>query len=759
MHPPPNARILLRANGVALVLDVSEGRLPTVEHWGADIALEPADLEALALSGLPPAGVSPVERPVRIALVPEHWAGWMGTPGITGSRADGSAWSPRFRVRRLAVDDRDVEGSEHSTFVSSASGSAVVEAFDLDAQLELRLDIELLPSGLLRIRATITNTAPDAYRLDRLVLALPVPRVADEILDFAGRGTDERIPQRRRVQTGVHLRENRRGHTGHDSATVLHVGTPGFGFAAGELWSVHVAWSGNHVHFVERLSTGEQVVGGGELLLPGEVVLDQDESYASPWLYANHGDGLDAVARRFHQHLRHRPTHPTSPRPVTLNVWEAVYYRHDLPVMADLADRAAALGIERYVLDDGWFSDRRHDRAGLGDWAVSPEVWPGGLRPLIDHVHDLGMQFGLWFEPEMINADSDLARLHPEWIMQTGGRLPLESRHQQVLNLGIPECYSDIRRQMFEVLDTYPVDYIKWDHNRQLVDAGTFSSGRAGVHEQTLAFYRLVDEIKERYPSMEIESCAGGGARIDLEVLDRVDRVWVSDCSDPLERQSMHRWTTQLVPPELMGAHIASSTSHITGRHHDLSFRAATAVFGHLGIEWDLREATPEEMDELAVWIEFYKAHRRELHGGHLVRLDHPDETVLLHGVIAPDASTAIYSHAAGARSRSGHPGRIRLPGLEPERRYRVTPVPLGWQPEASEAPPWWGLTHGRSYDHATGVRPGPRWRPVRGSTGIVSTGRLLGTVGLAAAGLAAEHAVLYLVEALGDQPGAERDA
>ena len=235
-----------------------------------------------------------------------------------------------------------------------------------------------------------------------------------------------------------------------------------------------------------------------------------------PWLYGSYGVGLDEVARRFHRFLRARDNHPSIDRPVTINVWEAVYFDHDLDHLRDLAERAAALGVERYVLDDGWFGSRRNDHAGLGDWQVSADVWPNGLHPLVDTVTELGMEFGLWFEPEMINIDSDAARAHPDWVMATGGRMPVGSRFQQVINLGIPECYAYIRDAIFAILAEYNIGYIKWDHNRDLIDAGTQPSGRPGVHQQTLAFYRLVDEIKAAHPGLEIESCSSGGAGVDL---------------------------------------------------------------------------------------------------------------------------------------------------------------------------------------------------------------------------------------------------
>ena len=662
------------------------GCRPCCTGGGSYPGLNAEQADAIRTARIPVIGSNSADVPLRLAVLPELHAGWTGRPGVSGSRG-GRSWSPRFATTSVSVD-----GTVAAGFVRSGAGRVDVAAVDAAAGLELLLTIELLPSGLLRSRAAITNTADEIYGLDDLVLAYPVPAEAAELLDFSGRHNRERIPQRQPFTAGTHLRENRKGRTGADSAYLLHAGTPGFGFADGEVFAVHTAWSGNHTHYAERVSTGQRVLGGGELLLPGEIRLPPGETYQSPWLYGAHGIGLDQVARRFHRHLRARRQPVSTDRPVTLNVWEAVYFDHNQDRLLELADRAAALGVERYVLDDGWFGGRRHERAGLGDWVVSPDVWPDGLHPLIDRVRKLGMQFGLWFEPEMVNPDSEVARAHPEWIMSARREWPIEARHQQVLNIGIPEAYQHVRDQMLALLGEYDIGYIKWDHNRDLIEAGTApDGGRPGVHAQTAAFYRLIDELKAAHPGLEIESCSSGGARIDLGVLERADRVWVSDCIDPHERQTMLRWTAQLVPPEYLGSHIASGRSHTTGRVHDLGFRAGTAIFGHLGIEWDLAAASERELAELGEWITFYKAHRDLLLGGELVRMDGPAEDVLVHGVVAADRSRALYALATMTTPISSPGPALRLRGLDPDRSYRLRPVLVGSVPSGLIAPRWWG--------------------------------------------------------------------
>jgi alpha-galactosidase len=618
-------------------------------------------------------------------LLPEHGAGWFGRPGLSGHRlqADGGRpvagrdWSPLFRPGRCSRDGT----------------RARIEGEDTVAGLRLVTEVEAVPGGAIRGRHTLTNTGREPYVVDRLELAFPLPARVGEVLDFTGRQTAERIPQRHQIGDGLWLREGRRGHTGHDSATIVVAGTPGFSFGHGEVYGLHVAWSGNTVHHVERVpsglgaaAAGERMlpgvtaIGGGELLLPGEITLATGESYATPWVYlAAAGDGLDGLAAQFHGYLRSLPAHPRSPRPVNLNVWEAVYFDHDLARLTSLARLAAGLGVERFVLDDGWFAGRRNDRAGLGDWWVDEHVWPGGLRRLVDYVRARGLRFGLWIEPEMVSPDSELYRAHPDWILSAGQRTPLLQRHQLVLDLTRPEVTGYLLERISKLLSEYEICYVKWDCNRDILDAGSGTrSGAPAAHDQARAVYALLDELRRRHPDVEWESCASGGGRIDLAMLERVQRVWTSDMTDALARQPIQRWTGQLVPPEYLGAHVSAPFSHQTGRYMPLSLRCATALFGHFGIEWDITRADAAELAELAAWIRLYQAHRALIHAGRVVRVDMPDDTAWVHGVVAADRSGALMSYVQLDEPRSDQPAALRVPGLDPSRRYRLTDVTPG---------------------------------------------------------------------------------
>lgn len=672
---------VLRSSGSALVLDTSGPGLPRVLHWGADL---PDDaVAALPLLAQGPVPHSALDAPWPLTVLPGPADGWLGTPGYAGHRAGGSA-APRWAAR--------TQGLGHGVLEVTLSESTTV------LSLRYRMDAH----GVLTVTPSVTNTTGATTVLDLAALRvlLPLPSRAGEVLDLTGRWCRERAPQRSALSDGTHLRASRRGRTGHDATLLLAVGSPGFGFRSGEVWSVHVAWSGNHEHLVERLPEGAgmhaEVLGGGELLEAGEVRLAPGESYTAPEVvFVHSAEGLDGISSRLHRSQRSRAVHSNTPRPLVLNTWEAVYFDHDLDRLRELADTAAAIGVERFVLDDGWFGGRRDDRRGLGDWWVSPDMWPGGLGPIVKHVKGHGMEFGLWFEPEMVNADSDLVRQHPDWVLGPRAGHPREWRHQQVLDLANPEAAAHIEKQVSALVAELGIDFIKWDHNRDLMEAvRTDASGvdRPAVHAQTVAFYGLLDRLRAAHPDLEIESCASGGARVDLGVLARTDRIWTSDCNDALERAQIQRWTSLLVPPELMGTHIGPATAHTTHRTLDLSFRMLLALQGHAGLEWDITQCTPAEREALAAWSGLYREVRGLLHSGDAVRVDVPDDGLLVTGTVAADRSEALFSVARLQTSGQAVPGLVPLPGLDPARTYVLRVRTEAGTPHTVQTSPpaWW---------------------------------------------------------------------
>ena len=281
------------------------------------------------------------------------------------------------------------------------------------------------------------------------------------------------------------------------------------------------------------------------------------------------------------------------------------------------------------------------------------------------------MGFGLWFEPEMVNPDSDLFRAHPEWVLAAAERLPDLQRNQQVLDLSNPDAYAHVLGQLDEVLSGNAIDYVKWDHNRDLLEAGSSRHGYApAARAQEAGYYALLDELRRRHPDVEFESCASGGGRIDLGVIQHVQRVWTSDMTDALSRQRIQHWTVQLVAPEYLGAHISAPASHQTGRTLSLDFRAATALFGSFGVEWDLTAATEDELEQLAEWTRRYQRWRPLLHSGRVVRLDVTDPAVLAHGVVAGDRRSALFAHVQLDESTHNRGVTLHVPGLDPATSY-----------------------------------------------------------------------------------------
>ncbi|WP_067779903.1 alpha-galactosidase [Actinomyces vulturis] len=728
--------------GTSLVVDLREDRFPVVHHWGQSLGhisdeqlVQVAEVTAFSLGD---GGTAWTTND--LPIIPLAHQGWSARPGLATCRLDSTAFSPCSQHV-----DHEVSEEKGATVITS-SGTDTVH------HLTITTTIRLEPSGIIRVSGTITNTcgadaaASDAsstscdtaspehesLMVQELTFFFPLPDSATEILDLTGHHLSERRIQRCDFPVGTHLRESWEGRPGHDATTWVIAGDHGFGWRRGTVHGVHLAWSGNTRSIAMNTAAGNKLIGAGELLMPGEVVLNPGQTYTSPWTVYSWGHGLDELAGRSHTYMRALPSHRDKPRPVLLNVWEAVYFDHSLDKLLDLAELAAQVGIERYVLDDGWFGSRRDDTSGLGDWFESPDVWPTSLAPLATRVQELGMEFGLWFEPEMINVDSDLARQHPDWILGDGlGGAP-EHRNQRVLDLCAPGAWDYLYNAISTLVETHNIAYIKWDHNSPLVSTGhevadptSGRSGAAAVHDQTLALYRLLDALHERFPELEIESCAGGGGRIDLGIMERTQRVWASDCIDAHDRQNIYRGTSLLLAPEFIGTHVAAGRAHTTLRDLDVDFRAGTAIWGHMGVEWDLTKATATELDRLAATIALHKEHRDLLHSGVTVHADLPDDDDLrIEGVVSQDGSQALYEIACLGQLLAWPSAPRPLPGLDPERMYHIE-LATDPYPELRKAPTW--MT----------------------SEGADLPGSWLSTVGIAMPMLHPDHLVLLKVTAI----------
>ena len=672
--------------GVSVLIAPDDDGVPVLLHWGAALGDLDADASAaLVAAHRPGVARSAFDASRHTGLLPDNARGFTGTPALEGHRVGGSstAATPSLTTWTARLVD-DPGGDAALSF----------EAVDDEAGWAVGVELALSSAGLLRMRTSVTNVADGTLHLAAVLNSLPVGAHAGELLDLTGRWCKERSPQRHPWVQGTHRRDGRHGRTGHDATLLMMAGVPGFGFSSGEVWGVHTAWSGNHSSYAERTPEGDCLLGGGELLSPGEVALERGETYRSPWLLGSwSGTGLDAMSHRLHAHLREHSPRSRTERRVVANTWEAVYFDHSAQRLTALADVAAHVGVERFVLDDGWFHGRRNDQAGLGDWTVDPAVWPEGLGPLIEHVRGLGMDFGLWVEPEMINVDSDTARTHPGRVLRGREALPGGWRSQQVLDLQDEGAYADLRGALLALLEHHEIGYLKWDHNRDLND--TTHAGAPAVHGQTLATYQLLDDIRSAHAEVEIESCSSGGARVDAEILRRTDRIWPSDTIDPLERQHLQRWTSMLVPPELMGSHVGGPTAHTTGRSHSLGYRAASCLLYSFGIEWDLTALDPPTLDALAQWVALHKRVRPLIASGTLVHPDHPDPGVLVTGIVAADRSEAWYVVATVASPDTQHPAPLRLTGLDPDRAYRLTDETLPGEQAVADLTPWWATADG----------------------------------------------------------------
>ena len=646
---------IVHLTGRTTSLVIKTGQMPEIIHWGSKLSFVSEDLASATQR---PVSQARLDADIPLTLCPETGRGLFSAPGIEGHR-QGKHWAPVFTL------------SEQNVTANTVSFSAVDSIAQLRLNMELAIDTE---SDVLQSRMTIVNTGGSDYILNKLTNTLPLPTYATELMHFYGSWIREFHTERKDLIHGSFIQENRRGRTSHENFPGAMVGRKGFSEQTGEVWGFHLGWSGNHQLRVDAKSDGRRFIQAGELLLPGEVILEPGASYTTPWLYGTYSsEGLNGISARFHQFVRTQIIKfpESKPRPVHLNTWEGIYFDHDPAYIMKMAEGAAEMGVERFIIDDGWFIGRNHERAALGDWYLDEVKYPDGLEPVIARVNELGMEFGLWVEPEMINEDSVLYQQHPDWLLQLDGYDQPTGRWQYVLNLQNPDCFNYLYERLDGLLNRYNIGYLKWDMNRELVQPG--HEGRPAVHGQTQAFYRLIDSLRVKHPMVEIESCSSGGGRIDYEVLRRTHRFWASDCNDALERQTIQRGMGYFFPPEVMGAHIGPEESHSTKRRHHINMRGLTALFGHMGVELDPVRESGEQVQGMANYIALHKRFRHLIHSGTGFRLDCTDTNRHVYGVASNDEQlVAICQLAMGSHTL---PEPVRFTGLEPCRKYRISAV------------------------------------------------------------------------------------
>lgn len=642
-----------------LVLYSEHSKLPRLLYWGSALPLK-TDLTAMAAAAQRPVPHGGLDQEEEVSWLPEPGRGFTDAPGLIAQRGSCGLYTQlHIRVARPAA-----RGWE-------------IDCADTLAQISLVLSIDMDPAtGVVSAHSSLTNQGGDNLQIDWLAsITLPVPEFLQHRHSMGGRWSDEFQLTTEAIGSAGWLQESRLGRTSHHAFPGLILSACGALADQGEVWAGQLAWSGNHRTLMQRCHLGGMQWQMGELLLPGEVNLLPQETYTTPVAhFARSSAGLRDVSRRWHHFVRSQvlPRHHTpNTRPVQFSTWEATYFDHDALRLRALADAAAEVGVERFVLDDGWFVGRHDDRAGLGDWVPCPQRYPQGLRPLAEHCQSLGMEFGLWVEPESVNANSNLYRAHPEWVLGIADLQQPLGRHQYVLNLGLPEVRDYLFESLDRILRSTLIHFLKWDMNRDMTHA-VGMDGRAGARAHVLGLYTLIDQLRVAHPGLQIETCASGGARADLAILRRTDRVWVSDCNDPIARQRIQHGFLLFYPPELMGAHVGDAQSHTNGRTASMPLRTVSALFGHMGIEANLLNMRADDLQFLRTALQVYKEHRAWIHKGSVAPVDHPDPHIHIVVAISNDLGKALVSVVALETTRTAVVAPVRLRGLKPEALYRV---------------------------------------------------------------------------------------
>ncbi len=663
---------VLALGEMSYVVGVNEQGMLQTQYWGP----------RLADGATMPAAKS---RPERASF----------DPSVATTPLEYPAWGAGlFTEPALKVNSPNGDRTLILAYSSARVKREVLEVVlkDVAQPIAVHLYYRAYAEGVLARWSRIENVGKQPFRIEQAASATwNLPQGAGyEMSWLTGQWGGEWQLHTEPIQTGARVLESHRGSTSHQANPWFAIGrTAETTETAGPVWFGELGWSGSWRMVVEGTSLNNVRVTAGYNPFDFSATLQAGESLETPPFYAGYtAGGQGAASRVLHrfQMAEILPTQPSpKPRPVIYNSWEATGFSVNEEGQMALAERAAKLGVERFVIDDGWFGERRDDHAGLGDWYVNPQKFPHGLKPIIDRVHALGMDFGLWVEPEMVNPDSKLYREHPEWAMQFPGRQHTEARNQLLLNL----ARNDVKEYTFAWLDKLVTDndiaFLKWDYNRNWSEPGWNTAPGSSLEQPNVDaekeinlryvqnLYDILAHLRAKHPKLEIESCSGGGGRVDLGILRYTDEVWPSDNTDALDRLQIQYGFTHAYTPETMAAWVTDVPNFLDRRSIPLQFRFFSAMQGALGIGSNLNKWTADEMAEATRLTAFYKEIRTTVQHGELYRLQSPigAETSQVE-YVAPDGKQAVLLAYLQAQHYGMSYPVVRLAGLDAKAMYRV---------------------------------------------------------------------------------------
>jgi alpha-galactosidase len=679
---------LLQSGGATYALQLVRGKYLASAHWGAPLRTWTGSNSPRFVERAFSPNPEPQDRTFSLDTLRQEYPGFGRTdfrsPAYEVQLSDGSTAVDLHYIGYEIFDGKPGLEGLPSTHVSNAQEAQTLrlKLQDPVSCLEVSLDYTAFrhhPVVTRSVRFTNSGTSP-LNLLRALSLSLDLEGEGLRWLQLSGAHVRERQPVEKTLGPGTVSVESRRGASSHQQNPFVALLSQEAGEDFGEVWGFNLAYSGNFLAQAEVDQFGITRVQLGINPFDFSWKLEPGQSFQTPEaILAYSGSGLGDLSRSFHRfYLEHlcRGLHVYRERPILINNWEATYFSFNEEALVSIAKKAKPLGIELFVLDDGWFGHRNDDRSSLGDWTSDEKKLPHGLDDLADLVHKEGLKFGLWFEPEMVSVDSDLYRKHPDWCLHVKGRSRSEGRNQLVLDLGRTEVRAYIIASVSAILEAGHIDYVKWDMNRHLTEVG--SAGlepdrqREAAHRHILGLYEILETVTGKFPEILFESCSGGGGRFDPGMLYYMPQVWTSDNTDAVARLGIQWGTSIAYPPVTMGAHVSAVPNHQLGRITPLKTRADVAMMGTLGYELDPLGFTKEEARQVQDINQWYKTHRRLLQFGDFYRLKNPFEGDAAWMTVSEDFSQAVVFYFQVLARPNGPQIILRLKGLDPGRAYRV---------------------------------------------------------------------------------------